>query len=43
MLKWRKVYECELNQIIVDKQENRIFGFILDLLTAINRIFVPAT
>ena len=42
-LTWRKVCEYELNEIMVDAQENRTLnGFILDLLTAINRVFVPA-
>lgn len=45
MWKWRNVCECELNEIMVDKQlwEQSLNGFILDLLTAINRILVPAT
>ena len=43
-LTWRKVYDYELNKIMVDAQENRTLnGFILDLLTAINRVCVPAT
>ena len=42
-LTWRKVCEYELNEIMVDAQENRTLnGFILDLLTAINRVFVSA-
>lgn len=45
-LKWRKACECELNQIMVDKQlweQNLWMVLFLDLLTAINRIFVPTT
>lgn len=42
-LTWTKLCDYELNKIMVDAQENRTLnGFILDLLTAINRVFVPA-